>query len=304
MKPIRHFLEYILVRILILGVTPLSQKQVVIFGRCLGTLVFRFSGKRKKAALTNMDIMFSDSYSSDQKKRVVKNSFEALAVSAIQSVWVTTKTVERVYGLIEEEPKGLDVLKKCLEKKKGIFFLTAHYGNWEIMGLHHGLLGICPLSSIVRKLDNPYLDTFVTKLRTTTGNQVFYRDDSLLKIVRELKNNSSVAVMMDQNTARGGLFVDFFGLKASTPRAVAQLSYRMGTPVLPLFCYPTEKGTYKIEYGPELILVKSENKDQDILNWTQKMQTYIESVIQKNPTPWMCGHRRWKTRPPEENKIY
>jgi KDO2-lipid IV(A) lauroyltransferase len=304
LKTIRHFLEYILVRILILWVTPLSQKQGVAFGKCLGALVFRFSGKRKKAAFTNMDIMFSDSYSSDQKKRIVKRSFEALAVSAIQSVWVTTKTVERVNALIEGEPKGLDILRKCLEKKKGIFFLTAHYGNWEIMGLHHGLLGICPLSSIVRKLDNPYLDTFVTQLRTTTGNQIFYRDDSLLKIVRELKNNSSVAVMMDQNTARGGLFVDFFGLKASTPRAVAQLSYRMGTPVLPLFCYPTEKGTYKIEYGPELTLVKSENKDHDILSWTQKMQTYIESVIQKNPTPWMCGHRRWKTRPPEENKIY
>jgi Kdo2-lipid IVA lauroyltransferase/acyltransferase len=277
---------------------------VVTFGRCLGSLVFRFSGKRKKAAFTNMDIMFSESYSSDQKKRVVKNSFETLAVSAMQSVWVTTNTKERVHRLIEEEPKGLDVLKKCLAKKKGVFFLTAHYGNWEIMGLNHGLLGISPLSSIVRKLDNPYLDTFVTKLRTTTGNQVFYRDDSLLKMVRELKNNSGVAVMMDQNTAKGGLFVDFFGVKASTPRAVAKLSYRMGTPVLPLFCYPTEKGTYKIEYGPELILKKSENKDQDILGWTQQMQTFIEAIIQKNPTPWMCGHRRWKTRPPNENKIY
>jgi KDO2-lipid IV(A) lauroyltransferase len=304
LKPIRHFLEYILVRILVLGVTPLSQKQVVTIGRCLGALVFRFSRKRKKAAFTNMEIMFSDSYTSDQKMRVIKNSFKTLAVSAVQSVWVTINTEERVRKLIEGNPKGLNILKKCLEKKNGIFFLTAHYGNWEIMGLYHGLIGVCPLSSIVRKLDNPYLDTFVTKLRTTTSNQVFYRDDSLLKIVRELKNNSSVAVMMDQNTAKGGLFVDFFGLQASTPRAVAQLSYRIGTPVLPLFCYPTDKGTYKIEYGPELILEKSENKDQDILNWTQEMQIFIESVIRKNPTPWMCGHRRWKTRPPEENKIY
>ena len=138
MKPIQHFLEYILVRILILGVTPLSQKQATTFGRCLGALVFRFSGKRKKAAFANMDIMFSDSYSPDKKKRVVKSSFEALAVSAIQSVWVTTNTEERVHSLIEGEPKGLDILRKCLEKKKGIFFLTAHYGNWEIMGLFHG----------------------------------------------------------------------------------------------------------------------------------------------------------------------
>lgn len=300
MKSIRHSLEYILVYFLIILVTPLSKNLVVTLGRSLGALAFRFSKRRKKAALTNLNIMFSDSKTAVEKMRIIKDSFKTLAVSALQSIWVNADTEKRVSQLIEEQPKGLDTLRKCLEKKKGIFFLTAHYGNWEIMGLNHGLLGICPLSSIVRKLDNPYLDTFVTKMRTTTGNQIFYRDDSLLKIVRELKNNNSVAVMMDQNTARGGIFVDFFGMKASTPRAVAQLSYRMGTPILPLFSYPTEKGTYKIEYGPELIFEKTNNKEQDILDWTQEMETFIETVIQKNPVPWMCGHRRWKTRPPEE----
>ena len=248
--------------------------------------------------------MFSDTKTTDQKIRIIQDSFKILAVSALQTVWVTFNTEKRVRQLIEGDPEGLEILKKCLEKKKGIFFLTAHYGNWEIMGLHHGLLGVCPLSSIARKLDNPYLNTLVEKLRTSTGNNVFYRDDSFLKIVRELKNNNSVAVMMDQNTAKGGIFVEFFGLKASTPRSVAQLSYRIETPVIPLFSYPTAKGTYKIQYGPELEFLKSGNRNQDIRNWTQKIETYLESVIEKNPTPWMCGHRRWKTRPKGEKKIY
>jgi len=248
--------------------------------------------------------MFSDTKSMDQKMQIIKDSYKSLAVSTLQTIWVTFNTKERVRLLIEEEPEGLETLKKCLEKRKGIFFLTAHYGNWEIMGLNHGLLGICPLSSIARKLDNPYLNTLVDKLRASTGNNIFYRDDSLLKIVRELKNNNSVAMMMDQNTAKGGIFIDFFGLKASTPRSVAQLSYRMGTTVLPLFSYPTEKGTYKIKYGPELEFVKSGNRNQDILDWTQEMETYLETVIRENPTPWMCGHRRWKTRPQGEEKIY
>ena len=238
-------------------------------------MVFRFSGKRKKTALTNLNIIFSDSQTTSQKMKRIKDSFKLLAVSAMQSIWVTINTEERVRQLIPKEPEGLDLLKKCLEKKKGVLFLTAHYGNWEIMGLNHGLIGICPLSSIVRNLDNPYLDKIVTEIRTATGNKIFYRDDSLIKIVRELKNNNSVAVMMDQNTAKGGLFVEFFGLKASTPRALAQLSYRMGTPVNPLFSYPTETGTYNIEYGPELIFEKSGNKEKDILDWTQKMQAFI-----------------------------
>ena len=248
--------------------------------------------------------MFSDTKSMDQKMQIIQDSFKNLAVSALQSIWVTFNTKIRVRRLIEGEPEGLEILEKCLEKRKGVFLLTAHYGNWEIMGLNHGLLGSCPLSSIARKLDNPYLNTLVEKLRTSTGNNIFYRNDSLLKIVRELKNNNSVAVMMDQNTAKGGIFVDFFGLKASTPRSVAQLSYRLGTPVLPLFSYPTIKGTYKIKYGPELVFKNSENKNQIVLDWTQEMENYIESIIRKNPEPWMCGHRRWKTRPRGDEKIY
>ena len=248
--------------------------------------------------------MFSETKSLNHKTKIVKDSFKNLAVSALQSIWATYNTRERVCQLIEEEPEGLEILKKCLEKKKGIFFLTAHYGNWEVMGLNHGLLGICPLSSIARKLDNPYLNSIAEKLRTSTGNKIFYRDDSLIKIVRELKNNNSVAVMMDQNTAKGGIFVDFFGVKASTPRAVAQLSHRIGTPVLPMFSYPTKKGTYKIKYGPELTLKNSTDKNKVILDWTQEMEKHIEYIIRKHPEPWMCGHRRWKTRPKEEQKLY
>lgn len=275
-------------------------------GRGLGHLVFILSGKRKHSAQTNLDIAFSDTKSTSEKNQIIKESFQNLAVSALQCLWVSRDTENRVRSLIEGEPEGLDILRQCLKKNKGIFFLTAHYGNWEIMGLFHGYLGICPLSSIIRKLDNPYLDRATKAFRTASGNKIFYRDESPLKFVRELKNNGSVAVMMDQNTAKGGVFVDFFGKKAGTPRSLASLSYRTGTPILPLFCTPTKKGTYRIEYGPEIQFVKSDNKKDDILKWTQQCQQFIESVIRENPSPWMCGHRRWKTRPPEEIgiKIY
>ena len=269
-------------------------------------MAFLFTGKRKQSAKTNLDIIYADSKSSGEKNKIIKESFQNLTVSALQCLWVTSDTENRVRGLIEGEPVGLDLLRQCLKKNKGIFFLTAHYGNWEIMGLFHGYLGICPLSSIARKLDNPYLDRATKKLRTSSGNKIIYRDESPLKFVRELKNNGSVAVMMDQNTAKGGVFVDFFGKKAATPRALALLSYRSETPILPLFCYPTDKGTYRIEYGPEIQLEKSDSRDNDILSWTYHYEQFIENIIRENPAPWMCGHRRWKTRPPEEkgNKIY
>jgi Kdo2-lipid IVA lauroyltransferase/acyltransferase len=277
---------------------------VVKVGKGLGSLAYLFSGKRKLSAKINLDIIYSDSKSLSEKNKIIKESFQNLAVSALQCLWATHDTENRVRSLIEGEPAGLDILRECLKKNKGIFFLTAHYGNWEIMGLFHGYQGVCPLSSIVRKLDNPFLDKSTKKFRTLSGNKILYRDESPLKIVRELKNNGSVAVMMDQNTAKGGIYVDFFGEKAATPRSLALLSYRSGTPILPLFCYPTNKGTYRIEYGPEIKFEKTGNKETDILKWTQQCQLFIENVIRENPAYWMCGHRRWKTRPPEEPKIY
>jgi Kdo2-lipid IVA lauroyltransferase/acyltransferase len=306
LKSTRHILEYILFNLLILLVRPLPQQAVVKIGKILGSLAFFFAGKRKQSAKINLDIIYADSKSSGEKNKIIKESFQNLTVSALQCLWVTYDTEKRVRGLIEGEPVGLELLRQCLKKNKGIFFLTAHYGNWEIMGLFHGYLGICPLSSIARKLDNPYLDRATKKLRISSGNKIIYRDESPLKIVRELKNNGSVAVMMDQNTAKGGVFVDFFGKKAATPRALALLSYRSETPILPLFCHPTDKGTYRIEYGPEIQFEKSDSRDNDILSWTHYYEQFIENIIRENPAPWMCGHRRWKTRPPKEkgNKIY
>ena len=198
------------------------------------------------------------------------------------------------------------MLEKCLKRNKGAFFLVAHYGNWEAMGVYLGYLKVLHLDSIARRLDNPYLEKSTQAFRTSSGNGIFYRDDSPLKIVRALKNNSCVAVMMDQNTAVGGVFVDFFNKKAATPRSIALLSRKLETPILPLFVHPEKNGTYSIEFKPELKLDKTGDKEKDILNWTEECQKAIESVVREHPENWMWIHRRWKTRPPEEQgeKIY
>jgi Kdo2-lipid IVA lauroyltransferase/acyltransferase len=303
LKSTRHFLEYIFFNLLLLLVRPLSQQAVVKIGKKLGDLAFLFLEKRKKSAKVNLDIIYEDSKSSGEKNQIIKESFQNLAVSALQCLWVTFDTKIRVQELIEGEPIGLDLLGQCLQKNKGVFFLTAHYGNWEVMGLFHGYLSISPLSSIARRLDNPYLEKKAKRLRTISGNKIIYRDESPLKIVKALKKNNCIAVMMDQNTAKGGVFVEFFGKKAATPRSLALLSYRTGTPILPLFCYPNNNGTYRIEYGPEIDFEKSGNKENDILKWTQQCEQFIENIIRENPVPWMCSHRRWKTRPPDEKKI-
>ena len=291
---------------LTLVIRPLSSRGVHRLGRALGGLLHTLAKKRIQIARTNLDIAFADAKSLEEKNRIIRQSFMQMTVSALQCLWLQHDTKKRTHLLFPKVPKNLHILTDCLQQKKGAFILMAHYGNWEAMAMYNGYLGVMHLYSIVRRLDNPYLEKSTRDFRTRSGNGIFFRDDSPLKIVRALKNNSCVAVMMDQNTAVGGVFVDFFGKKAATARSVALLSYRMNTPILPIFVHPNNDGTYTIEIQPELKLEKTGNKEKDILSWTGECQKVIESVVRKHPENWMWVHRRWKTRPPEEkgNKIY
>ena len=130
MKSIRNFLEYFFFNLLLLLVQPLPQQMVVRIGIGLGNLVFLFSGKRKRSAKINLDIIFADSKSPDEKNKIIKKSFQNLAVSALQCLWATRDTENRVRRLIEGEPGGLEILRQCLKKNKGIvFWITGLSGS-------------------------------------------------------------------------------------------------------------------------------------------------------------------------------
>ncbi len=306
MKPIRYILEYGLFLLAHQVVRPLSATTVYRLGKNLGLLLYRLSGKRQRVARINLDIAFGDEKSHAEKTQILKQCAIQHSVSLLQFLWVAHNPEKRAKELIEGEPEGLDVVQECLGRGKGILFLTAHYGNWEVMGVNHGLENVGKLVSIARMLDNPYLERFVLRVRTCTGNRILYRDENPIKLVRALKNNECLAVMMDQNAGDWGTFVDFFGKHASTARALPLLSYKHGTPILPMFCFPVGDGKYRIVYGPELRLKKSGNKDDDVVAWTAACLKHLEWVIKQQPEPWLWFHRRWKSRPEGEarNSVY
>lgn len=302
-KKIRYLLEYIIFRLILLPIQVLPMKIVCILGRFLGNALYHTSPKRRKIARINQDIAFGDTKTPEEKNRITRQSMVHMVMIALQCLWVTRNTEERIYQLFPCIPQGLEHLEQALKRGKGAFYLMAHYGNWEALGMYWGYRNFSQVYSIARKLDNPYLEKFITDLRTTSGGGVFHKEGSPLKVVRALKNNYCVAVMMDQNGGIGGLFVDFFGKKAATPRSLALLSYSTGAPVLPLIPYPTDNGTYQAVLLPEIKMEKTDDKDADIFRWTQEYQKVLEKIIRERPEPWMWFHRRWKSRPENERHI-
>lgn len=302
-KKIRYVLEYILLRIALVPVQMLSRDGINRLARFLGNALYHLSLKRRKIAQINLDIAFGDTKSQDEKNRIIKQSLIHMIRVTLQCLWITRHTEQRIDQLFPNDPEGMEHLDRCLERGHGAFYLMAHYGNWEALGILWGYKKFAQVYSVARKFDNSYLEAFLMHLRTHSGSRIFHKEESPLKMVRALKNNSCVAVMMDQNGGIGGLFVDFFGKTAATPRSLAVLSYATGAAVIPLIPYPQEDGTYRAVFLPELKLEKTGDKDKDIFRWTQAYQKVLEKVIRERPEPWMWIHRRWKTRPMEERHI-
>ncbi len=306
MKRLRHILEYLVFRLLLTTVGSLSEKAVNGLGQKVGILLYRFGGRRKKIIKTNLEIAFGNTKSHSEKKKIARDSLIFLSTAVLQCLWLRKDPEKRAHQLFDDSPEGLEVISNALAREKGVFILGAHYGNWEAMGIRHGLINLTSTHSIVRKLDNPFLEEETRSFRTLSGNSIFYKDEPLSKLVRIIKNNGCVGVMLDQNTAKGGIFVNFFGKQAATARSIASLSLATRAAIVPMFCLPQENGRYKIRYGPEIQYTPTGDKDKDIFNLTQLCVRCIEDEIRNHPAPWMWLHRRWKTRPVEDRgiKIY
>ncbi len=182
---------------------------------------------------------------------------------------------------------------------RGVLFATAHLGNWELSAFAHALL-TGPMNVVVRPLDNPRIDRMVEHRRALSGNRVIAKKDAARGILRALKNNEAVGILVDQNTVLAeGAFIDFFGIPACTNTAFAKLAEHSGATVIPGFALWSETDQrYTLRFYPPIPITGDPVAD------TQALHKQIEAVIRQYPDQWLWIHRRWKTRPAGRPSLY
>jgi len=190
-----------------------------------------------------------------------------------------------------------EVLERALQKKRGLIVFSAHFGNWEWIPLIlHSRLNQ-DIHSIARPMDNPLIEKKVKQFREAMGSEIIYKQGSLRTILNRLASNGIIYLLIDQNTvSREGVFVDFFGQKASTVTTVAQLYLKKNIPVVPVFLH-YEGPQVVLEVLPEIAYVRGDNETDDLVALTQYLTGLIEKQIRRFPEQWLWFHDRWKTKP-------
>ena len=121
-----------------------------------------------------------------------------------------------------------------------------------------------------------------------------------------LARGEMVGILADLNTLEHeGVFVNFFGVPASTTAGLAVIALKTGSPVIPVHTrWDETEGRYVQTFEPELELIRTGSRDEDVLSNTQAFTAIIERWIREDPDQWIWVHRRWKTRPPGQPGIY
>lgn len=277
--------------LLLFGAIPLRIRKV--FFRAIFILLYHFSEKNRLITLHNLIHSFPEK-SVPEITLIARNVYRNLGTVAAEFFEIPYLTRENMAKWVKFE--GLENYTRALSKGKGILFYTGHMGNWELGAACFGLQNI-HVNIIYRALDNPVLEDFAAWFRTHTGHKVIPKGGAARKIVKLLKQNESIGILIDQNVSwREGAFVDFFGRPASTTIGLAALALQTGAPVVPAFIVRSEDGTYKIIIYEEVEITKTDDYEANLFENTQRFTGIVEDIVRRYPDQYFWLHQRWKTK--------
>ncbi len=210
-------------------------------------------------------------------------------------------------GLVKKyvEFVGRENLAAAYSRGKGTIIITAHFGNWELLGASIVRQGF-PVSVIARKFYINSINELITRNREIAGLKVILRatEYSARDIIRALRNNHFIGILIDQDTDVAGEFVDFFGYKAYTPIGPAAIALKTGCSVVYAFIERLNGGLKHraVIEGP-VELVRTGDEKNDIKENTRIFTKRIEDWIRRRPEQWVWYHKRWNKKPPQEGEV-
>lgn len=268
----------------------LPRPAVVTLARGGGILAWHLARRDRRIALANLELAFGRSLSMPERRRIVRKVFSTFAQTGLDYFWFARDRERRLakWVVVEES------LSRWM-RKGALIAVTAHFGNWEILGWMTVLRGSL-IASVAKPVKNPMIDAAINRLRTQSGQLIIPREGAIRALVRVLRQDGTVALLLDQDTLpeQGGVFVPFFGVPVPVASAAAGLALKLQVPVIVAFCSCDEKGVYHAYSVGELSPAMIAGMTAETL--TRRLTELLEQEIRRDPGSWLWTYKRWKRR--------
>lgn len=243
-------------------------------------------GIRKKVAKRQIRKIFP---------QITKKRLQSLLKKIYYNMGITTAEIyfgknKKLFKSVST--KGWENLEEAVNMNKGVILASGHFGNWQLAGEY--IAQFFNLSVIIKKQRNKYFHDFTYNRSLEEDVTLIDQKKALRPILRLLKNNYIIAVMIDQSAGKRGVQTKFLGHTAPTYVGAAKISLKTGCPVVPAIAFRNQDGSHKLIFEKMILPEEFKNKDRAVVKYLEHISSFLENYIRKYPEQWFWVHRRWK----------
>jgi KDO2-lipid IV(A) lauroyltransferase len=268
-----------------------------LLGRTLGRLLYQVAGSRRRVALRNLELCFPD-WSAERRERLAREHFGWVTRSLLERGLLWYASERRLRRLIHVEGD----LGFAASTEQPVMWLVPHFVGLEVAGTASAMQPRRVISMYQRQ-SNRVLDEALKAGRLRFGNgDLLPRHANAMPLVKAIKRGMVFLNLPDMDFGpRDSAFVPFFGVPAATLLAPSRLARTLGMKVQPVLTeiLPGGRG-YRVRYLPPWDDFPTDDAEADTL----RLNRFIEQAILENPAQYLWVHKRFKTRPPGEPKLY
>lgn len=279
-------------------VVQLPYGALLVLGRLLGRLMYRFAGNRRHIARRNLELCFPH-MTEAQREQLVRDNFESIGIAFFEMGMSWWWPRRRLASLVRVE--GLEHLQQLQQQEQGAILLAMHFTTLEIGAALLG--GLHTIDGMYRPHKNPVYDYVQRRGRERhNADAVAIERDDIRAMLRQLRNGRAIWYAPDHDYGTDqDIFVPLFGIQASTITATTKFARLGRAVVVPMRQQrlPGSQG-YLVQIDAPWQDFPGASAEQDCVRINQ----WIEQAIMACPQQYLWVHRRFKSRPAGEESIY
>ncbi|HEV8607234.1 MAG TPA: hypothetical protein VGQ99_17980 [Tepidisphaeraceae bacterium] len=267
--------------------------------RMIGDFIYTIDKRHRQRAIYNLKRGFPNLCEREVEK-LARRSMQNLFMFFVEVLFTTRLMRIDNWTRYVRLENFREVLEMLVRKQHGLIMLTGHFGNFEISNYVLGTLGF-ETTAIGRPLDNRYVNDWLMGVRERQGGKIIAKKGATEEVTGVLEQKGVVGFVADQNAGSKGIFVDFFGRKASTYKSIGLLAMEYNVPVVVGYARRVNDRFQFVVGVQDIIRPQDWANEQDPLRYiTQRYTRAIEDFVRKDAGQYWWVHRRWKTRPKGE----
>ncbi len=278
----------------------MPREKALCWGERIGELAYRVGKRQRLYAQRNLRLTQFPKPEATEAERdaLIRRVFVHFAKSAVDFLRGPTLTDENLRDLVQAE--NWHYMEEAIAGGRGVILLTAHFGNWEMLGRYMVSRG-ARLTVIAREPEDPALGAFVRDIRQSAGFKVKDKGNAARDVLVALKQGDVVGILPDQNS--GDVFAPFFGVPAGTAAGPALFALRTGAPIIPSYTVRLPDDTYLTRFFPPLTIQPTGDRSADVQQIMTQANLILEENIRQYPDQWLWLHNRWKSAFEAKNAV-